>query len=48
VKISPSAKTKKPAESITIREEQIKAVDKDPDGWVVTTKENRLLFVPKE
>jgi len=44
-----SAKAKKRAAgpTITIREEQIKAVDKEPDGWLVTTKENRLLFVPK-
>jgi hypothetical protein len=48
VKGTDSAKTKKPTvESITIREEQIKAVDKDPEGWLVTTKENRLLFVPR-
>jgi len=48
VKTTDPPKTKKTtAESITIREEQIKAVDKDPDGWLVTTKENRLLFVPR-
>jgi hypothetical protein len=38
------AKTKKAA---TIREDQIKAVDKEKDGWLVITNENRLLFVPR-
>jgi len=49
VKRTDPAKTKKsaPGPAIVIREEQIKAVDKEPDGWLVTTKENRLLFVPK-
>jgi hypothetical protein len=41
------AKTKKAAETATIREDQIKAVDKMKDGWVVITNENRLLFVPR-
>ena len=41
------AKTKKAAETITIREDQIKAVDKEKDGWLVITNENRLLFVPR-
>lgn len=47
VKKADPPKAKKTAETIIIREEQIKAVDKDQDGWLVTTKGNRLLFVPK-
>ena len=47
IKKAEPAKTKKAAETVTIREDQIKAVDKEKDGWVVITNENRLLFVPR-
>ena len=44
IKKAEPAKTKKAA---TIREDQIKSVDKEKDGWLVITNENRLLFVPR-
>jgi hypothetical protein len=35
------------AGSQTIKEEQIKEVDKTDDGWLVITNENRVLLVPR-
>ena len=42
-----SAHTVRSGVGVAIREDQIKAVDKDDGGWVVTTRGNRLHFVPK-
>jgi len=32
----------------TIREDQIKSAEKTDGGWIVTTRENRMLLVPKK
>jgi hypothetical protein len=47
VKKADSAETKRTPDIISIKEEQIKEVDKADDGWQVITKENRVIWVPK-
>ena len=42
-----AAQTVRTRGGAAIREDQIKSVDKDEGGWVVTTRGNRLHYVPK-
>jgi hypothetical protein len=47
VKQADSVETKRTPDIISIKEEQIKEVDKADDGWQVITNENRVIWVPK-
>jgi len=47
IKKAEPAAAQKTAEIVSIKEEQIREVDKTDDGWQVVTHENRVFWVPR-